>query len=54
MSLETLADLQTTCEEVKKIKSGDQPKGEFRTVEIDGHKVLCEVSSKFKTPTLRT
>ena len=48
-SLPALADLQSSCEEINLIKSGNKPKkAEFDTVDFDGHKIFCEISSDRK------
>ena len=47
LSLPLLRDLQASCEEIKRIQSGDKPKSaEFGEVEIDGVNLFCETSSK--------
>ena len=50
-SLSALQDLQSSCPEVKKIKSGDKPKSAtFSMEQIDGHELLCEMSSTNPRP----
>ena len=45
-SLPALSDLQSTCPEVKLIKSGDKPKNaKFEERLIDNLPILCEISS---------
>ena len=45
MSLDTIRDLQEHCPEIKKIRSGDKPKGIFEDRVIDNKLLFCELSS---------
>ena len=51
MSLTTLVELQKSCPEIKRIKSGDIPKNTtFKEVEMDQMLVICETSSNQPRP----
>ena len=53
LSLDTIADLQANCEEIKLIKSGDKPKNTtFGLTTIDGREIFCELSSSKPRPSL--
>ena len=46
LSLRALADLQSDCPEIKKIRSGDMPKNTiFEDRVIDGQTLFCEITS---------
>ena len=51
MSLETIVDLQESCEEIQMIKSGDKPKNtNFEVRQIEGKEIFCEISSSKPRP----
>ena len=46
LSLDTICELQADCPEIKRIKSGDKPKGIFEDKLIDNRLIFCETSSQ--------
>ena len=51
LSLETIADLQGNCDEIRLIKSGDKPKNtNFETRKMEDKEIFCEISSSEPRP----